>query len=547
MTQDTKMTHAASVGSVMDSSSSGDMRVPLAGVDSVYFSCDLPISGAMRETLEIEKRIAQRVAREQRGAHCPEWLGAQVCPHGAQGGYAFLIETEDFSVKLLGERIQNRPGVYIEMRAYALHTHPRGPQGACEDALAWVRVRLFSDQSPALVKSVISFAAAKLSRADIHIDWQGGYAPTLHNVSEEIRAFIRPGKTKGALYFQGSRPTGYTFGKGHVQARLYNKSLETREKANEWYGELLQARCGEAFDPTRDVWRLEFQLRREGVKGFKLYAPSEEEDDEAEIEAELAAEELQHIGTLPRFFARMHELFAYLTAHWLRLVEDNGSANRSRWPLHPTWQALREQFAQVARGAQNWQREPLSHEQGDEQTPAQQQEREEQQEKEDKRILVRGAKYSGKNRVLRRLALGVVKSLEVEDASPTSAALLALEGWVERLAEKEVERITRRCAHYEESGRAVPRWVRRGMGERFARVRQVEHRVQMLLGVLSAKGVLPLEFKPASSVGDLLVQHLGELEAEAERKGGVEQVLADHFAKVYKVRLPHLPVMGRAA
>ena len=45
---------------------------------------------------------------------------------------------------------------------------------------------------------------------------------------------------------------------------------------------------------------------------------------------ELAAEELQHIGTLPRLFARMHELVLFLTQHWLRLVEDNGSASRMR-------------------------------------------------------------------------------------------------------------------------------------------------------------------------------------------------------------------------
>lgn len=76
------------------------------------------------------------------------------------------------------------------------------------------------------------------------------------------------------------------------------------------------------------------------------------------------------------------------------------------------------------------------------------------------------------------------------------------------------------------------------MGERYSRAEQLEHRVQMLLGVFSAKGVLPLEFKPAYSVGDLLLQHLEALEQEAEEKGGVQQVLADHFAKVYKVSLP---------
>ena len=274
-------------------------------------------------------------------------------------------------VKLLGERIQNRPSVYIEMRSYALHTHPEGPQGACRAALAWVREKLFADQPTKLVNDAISFEAAKLSRADVHIDYQGGYAPSLSNVSEELRCFIRPGKTKGALYFQGSHPTGYAFGKGHVQARLYNKTLETKEKSNDGYAALLLAKNGEAYDQDQDVWRLEFQLRREGAKGFKLYAPPEEDDDEAEIEAELAAEELQHIGTLPRFFARMNELVLFLTQHWLRLVEDNGAANRSRWATHPTWLALREQFAAVA------QAQPLD---------------------EDQRRFVRGSRYSGKNR-----------------------------------------------------------------------------------------------------------------------------------------------------
>jgi hypothetical protein len=482
------------------------VRVLLAGPDTLYFSCNLPLSEAMRNRLNEEKAMAQALADERR-VHCPEWLGARVCPQGAKGGYAFLLETEDFSVKLLGERIQNRPSVYIEMRSYALHTHPEGPQGACRAALAWVREKLFADHPSKLVNDAISFEAAKLSRADIHIDYQGGYAPSLSNVSEELRCFIRPGKTKGALYFQGSRPTGYTFGKGHVQARLYNKTLETKEKANDSYATLLLAKNEDNFDPEQDVWRLEFQLRREGAKGFKLYVSPEEDDDEAEIEAELAAEELQHIGTLPRFFARMNELVLFLTQHWLRLVEDSGSANRSRWPTHPTWLALREQFAIAA------QAQPLD---------------------EDQRRLVRGSRYSGKNRLLRRMALGVVKSLEVEDASPTSAALLTLQRWMERVVEKEVTRITAKCQRYQEHQGYVPRWVERGMGERFSRVEQLEHRVQMLLGIFSAKGVLPLEFKPAYSVGDLLTQHLDELEQEAERKGGVLQALSDHFARVYK-------------
>jgi hypothetical protein len=43
----------------------------------------------------------------------------------------------------------------------------------------------------------------------------------------------------------------------------------------------------------------------------------------------------------------------------------------------------------------------------------------------------------------------------------------------------------------------------------------------MLLGIFFSHGVLPLEFKPAYSVGDLLLQHLDALEQEAEEKGSV--------------------------
>jgi hypothetical protein len=481
----------------------------LAGMDTVYFSCELPLSNAIRERLTKEKTVAQTYATQQQ-VHCPAWLEARIAPQGAKGGYAFLIETEDFSVKLLGEHFQNRPSVFIEMRSHALHTHPEGAASACEAALAWVRTHLYADQFTE-AKDAISFSSAKISRADIHIDWQGGYAPALSNLSEELCCFIRPGRVKGALYFQGGAATGIQFGRSQVLARLYNKTLETKEKDNDAYAELLTARCGDAFNPEQDVWRLEFELKREGAKGFRLYAPPEEEDPDEEVEAEMSAEELQHIGTLPRFFARMEELFLHLTRHWLRLVEESEDANRSRWPLHPTWQQLRDAFGRLA-GVP-----PLDDE---------------------KRRLVRGERYRGRMRLLRRMEAGVIRSLEVEDASPSSTALVTLQRWMERIAEKEVERITAKCRRYQEQGKQVPRWVRAGMDERFRRVEQVEQRIQMLLGIFASHGVLPLEFKPAYSVGDLLLQHLDALEQEAEEKGGIQQLLANHFAKVYKVTMP---------
>lgn len=373
-----------------------------------------------------------------------------------------------------------------------------------------------------MVASLVSFKSAKLSRADLHIDWQGGYHPRLEHASDELRRFIRPGKTKWAFHGQGQTPTGYEFGRSKVMARIYNKTIETSERANEAYAALLAARCGNAYDPTQDVWRLEFEMSRDGTKGFKLYHQPELDDDEADLDADLAAEELEHIGTLPRFFARMDEVFTYLMSHWLRFVEDDGTANRSRWPIHPTWAALRDAFADLTRD----QAQPLD---------------------EDGRTLVRGARYNGKARILRRLQLGVLNSLEVEDASPTSAALEALQRWVALIAEKEVGKIAAKSARYERRGKPVPAWVQRGMDERYSRVEQIAHRVAMLLGAFGAYGVLPLELRPVASVADLVVQYLDALEQEADAKGGIQQVLGDHFAKVYKINANLASLTGRLA
>src|SRR5262245_61995136 len=94
---------------------------------------------------------------------------------------------------------------------------------------------------------------------------------------------------------------------------------------------------------------------------------------------------------------------------------------------------------------------------------------------------------------------------------------------------RHAERITAKCRRYQEyqeQSEPISTWVRgAGKDERFRRVEQIEQRAQMLLGVFASHGVLPLEFKPAYSVGDLLLQHLDALEREAEEKGGAQQML----------------------
>jgi len=483
-------------------------HLALAGPDTIHLSADCEISEEIRTKLDQEKELAQ-LAAKSRAVHCPEWLGAQVLPHGSRGGYGHLLETDDFTVKVLGKGIPHRPGLYLELRSHFLHTHGGGARGACEEALCWVREQLLYDQDDEVVREQVSFDAVRLSRVDLHADWQGGWQPSAE-LGSSLR-FIKPARVKWHAYHDGGTFTGFVFGSGAIVARIYDKSLQARQRSDDAYVALLTERSPQPFDPERAIWRLEYQLRREGATGFRLYAPPDVDDDDATIEAELAAEDLPHIGSLPRFFAHQGALWRHLTTHWLRLVVDDGSTNRSRWPLHQTWQVLHQGYTPLAAA------EPLD---------------------EAAYELVRGARYTGKSRILRRMLLGVVNSLEVEDAAPASAALAALTAWVERAAEQEAERIAARRARYEARYGHVPAWVERGMGAHLERVEQVRHRVQMLLGIFAARGVLPLHRKPAHSVGDLLVQHLDDLEAEAEAKGGLDHVLADHFARVYKVAAP---------
>ncbi len=484
----------------------GVARILLAGIDTIHVSAETNVSEAVRAKLD-EAKEAAKLAAKQNGVHCPDWLGAQVHPHGTRGGYGHLIETEDFTVKVLGANIPNRPGLYIELRSLFLHAHPEGARGACEEALCWVRDQLLYDRDEATTRRTVCFEGVRLSRVDLHIDWQGGWEPT----PADAPNFVKPARVKWQVYSDGTTFTGVAFGRGALMARVYRKSLEVREKNNEAYLALLSERKPEEFDLHSDVWRLEFQLRREGAKGFRLYREPDAGDDADAIEAELAAEDLPHIGTLPRLFVYLDPLWQHLTYHTLRLVEPSTSANRSRWPMHPTWAQLRDTFAALADC------EPLN---------------------EDQHQLVRGMRFAGKSRLLRRMLLGVIASLEVEDAAPASAALAAISRWVDEAARREGARAEARRTQYLARYGHVPAWVERGMGEREARVRQVRHRVQMLLGIFSARGVLPLELKPAHSVGDLLVQHLDDLEREAEEKGGLDQVLADHFSKVYCVAAP---------
>jgi hypothetical protein len=505
----------------------------LAGLDALTVSSQGRVSAEIYGKLREAKEAAKH-AEHTGSVHCPAWLSAQVKPKGDRGGgYPFLIETEDFTVKVAGEAQTMWPGLVIELRSHFLHAHPSGAAGACEEALCWTRDMLLYDARES-DRQATAFEQVSVSRVDLHIDWQGGFVPS-YSAGEE-RRFIRPRRTLWHPYNEGNTCLGYRFGSGKpLMARLYNKTAERKKRHDESYAALLQehtAALGIPYDPEVNVWRLEFELHREAVTSLKLAPESDAEDTDADIEAELSAEDLPNVGTLPKLFAHLEAIFQHLSYHWLRLVTPSPTQVRARWPLDPTWALLRNEFRRLADAP------PLPP---------------------DALSVVRGARYRGRARLLRKMANGLLNSLEVEDASVASASLTAIQlqaaKWEEamrRRAEKEAARLTARRARLlaklemsdgadqitEEDLRAKLAVIEEGRGVALERPERVRHRLQTLLGVFDAYGVTAQQVKPVVSVADLVQQHLDALEAEAEEKGGIAQLLRDHFQKLYKVSVP---------
>ena len=63
----------------------------------------------------------------------------------------------------------------------------------------------------------------------------------------------------------------------------------------------------------------------------------------------------------------------------------------------------------------------------------------------------------------------------------------------------------------------------------------VDHLAKMALGVFTSVGVTKGALPPFTHVGDLLEYLCDDLEAIAQEKGGIGQMLYDKWCKVYKV------------
>ena len=144
-----------------------------------------------------------------------------------------------------------------------------------------------------------------VSRLDVFADLQG-FVPTA-----QIMAGIVCPASYHCHHFGGSLVQTFQYGKGALVVRVYNKTAELASSHKSWLRDIWQT-C-EGYDPEVDVWRVEAQFRREGLRSFGC-------------------------ETVADAFACLADLYASGLA-WCDLRVPHG-ANQARWPRSLVWEEL---------------------------------------------------------------------------------------------------------------------------------------------------------------------------------------------------------------
>jgi hypothetical protein len=129
-------------------------------------------------------------------------------------------------------------------------------------------------------------------------------------------------ETVVANYRQGAALTGFSFGKGEIMIRIYNKWNEISRNASYKHDKRFFAAlwAQQGWAQTQDVWRTELQLRRPAL--VELALPD--------------GRTLRHLP-IPEALQALPSFLPYFLQDWLSLRLPNEEKNKWRWPLHPLW------------------------------------------------------------------------------------------------------------------------------------------------------------------------------------------------------------------
>lgn len=269
------------------------MKLLLSGLDTI--ECAYYLRAGETCKLDFEALRAQR--EHMRQSKHPEAgvleLGGMeflLSPNGSKSGYPFIISNQDLTIQF-GEF--NDPSFFVRYSSFALWS--KGAKVMHERFMAWAESLGF-----------IAVRPEGLSRVDFAFDFH------LPEIDFDEDSFVSAAD-KDSQHRKNGKVQTFTYGRDEIVLRVYDKSAEIEEASGKYWLYLFWQ------EHTENVWRVEWQVRKETLKRFGL-------------------------RTFADLFDGHGDVLRYLVSEHTSLRVKSEDSNRSRWPVHPLWSMLADKI-----------------------------------------------------------------------------------------------------------------------------------------------------------------------------------------------------------
>ncbi len=274
-----------------------EFKVVHKGIDSIYLSYRGTLKSGLLINLESKKQLArssdiqdQAEAKMVIGKHCFE-----VKDKGA-GVYSYVIVDNWFRIQIAGAGSKKVPAVYVQVSSELLNCK------GLDESMRQLRTVI-----DALIDGVYE---EKISRVDIFID----FITDVSFANVDNKEWISPARRINA-FWDNNDFTGWSIGQGgDISARLYDKTIEIIRTHKDWFKEIW---AKQGWTEGQKIMRLEFEIKR------------------------LVLSQLGAL-TIPDLTNKINDIWRYCTHDWLKLADDNGDVNRSRWETAPVWSEIQK-------------------------------------------------------------------------------------------------------------------------------------------------------------------------------------------------------------
>ncbi len=266
-------------------------KLLLHGLDTLEVAFYLDVRRSKLDFIELEAE-QQRAKETARDSFVEIALGTETFALAAYGRfpYRYVLSNEEFEVRLAEFM---RPACLVRFSSKGLWTF--GVKALVERFKAWCQSM-----------SLTAPRGEVVSRADWAFDYP------LPAVDFELHHFVTLA-AKDSVWREHGAVQTFQIGRDQVVVRVYDKVAEIGQSSGKTF-------LFELWDRDSEVWRIEFQIRGERLKEGG-------------------------IRTLDDLASLQNDLLRQLAGNHTTLRRPTGNTNRSRWPLHPLWQAVQDDIS----------------------------------------------------------------------------------------------------------------------------------------------------------------------------------------------------------